>query len=157
MFLNVCKNIFHISHVRTSHIVKDSKRCFNMKSSTYYFHIKTDIGRFLKYALAYLYINNSVYILIILEITRFSIVQWRFIFNLFFSYQIEFDLKRKLWSAVRKKIITFLRPKYILMQHHLVFCATSTFFCWHEILVRATSTHFCRNKITFCATPNFLF
>ena len=35
MFLNVCKQTFHTSHARKS------KRCFNAKSSTYYFHLKT--------------------------------------------------------------------------------------------------------------------
>ena len=40
MFLNVCKHTFHISHVRIS---PKSKRCFNVKSSTYYFHMKDTI------------------------------------------------------------------------------------------------------------------
>ena len=40
MFFNVCKQIFHISHVRIS---QKSKRCSNVKSSTYYFHMKTKI------------------------------------------------------------------------------------------------------------------
>ena len=33
--MNVCKQIFYISHVRIS------ERCFNAKSSTYHFHMKT--------------------------------------------------------------------------------------------------------------------
>ena len=37
MSLNVCKQTFHISH---AHISKSS---FNVKSSTYYFHMKTKI------------------------------------------------------------------------------------------------------------------
>ena len=37
MFLNVCKQTFHVSHV------PKSKRYFNVKSSTYYFHMKTKI------------------------------------------------------------------------------------------------------------------
>ena len=40
MFLNVCKQTFHISHL--VHISK-SKRYFNVKFSTYYFHIKAKI------------------------------------------------------------------------------------------------------------------
>ena len=39
LFLNACIQIFHISHF--SHI--KSKYCFNEKSSTYYFHMKTEI------------------------------------------------------------------------------------------------------------------
>ena len=41
MFLNVCKqtNFSHISRARIS----KSKRCFIVKSSTYYFHMKTKI------------------------------------------------------------------------------------------------------------------
>ena len=39
MFLNVCKQTFYISHMRISQKVKS---CFNVKSSTYYFHIKTN-------------------------------------------------------------------------------------------------------------------
>ena len=37
MFLNVYKQTFQISHVR---ITQKAKRCFNMKPSTSYFHIK---------------------------------------------------------------------------------------------------------------------
>ena len=37
--LNVCKQTFHISHVRISQKVKG----FNVKSLTYYFHMKTNI------------------------------------------------------------------------------------------------------------------
>ena len=40
MFLNVYKQTFHISHVRIS---QKSKMCFNMKSSAYYFHMKTKL------------------------------------------------------------------------------------------------------------------
>ena len=40
MFLNVYKQTFHISHVRIS---QKSKMCFNTKSSTYYFHMKTKL------------------------------------------------------------------------------------------------------------------
>ena len=40
MFLNVCKQIFHISRVRISQKVK---KWFNKKFSTYYFHMKTKI------------------------------------------------------------------------------------------------------------------
>ena len=40
MFLNVYKQTFHISHVRIS---QKSKMCFNTKSSTYYFHMKTEL------------------------------------------------------------------------------------------------------------------
>ena len=39
LFLNVCKQTFHTSR---AHILK-IKRCFNAKSSTYYFHMKTKI------------------------------------------------------------------------------------------------------------------
>ena len=39
MFLNVCKQTFHISHVRIS----QTKRCFNAKFSTYHFHMKVKI------------------------------------------------------------------------------------------------------------------
>ena len=35
LFLNVCKQTFHILHVRIS-----QKRCFNVKYLTYYFHTK---------------------------------------------------------------------------------------------------------------------
>ena len=34
------KQTFHIAHVR---IISKSKMCFNVKSSTYYFHMKTKI------------------------------------------------------------------------------------------------------------------
>ena len=40
LFLNVCKQTFHISCVRISQKVKGF---FNVKSATYYFHIKTKI------------------------------------------------------------------------------------------------------------------
>ena len=40
MFLNVYKQTFHMSHVRIS---QKSKMCFNTKSSTYYFHMKTKL------------------------------------------------------------------------------------------------------------------
>ena len=40
MLLNVYKQTFHISHVRIS---QKSKMCFNTKSSTYYFHMKTKL------------------------------------------------------------------------------------------------------------------
>ena len=39
--LNVCKQTFRI--ISRAHISK-SKRCFNVKSSTYYFYIKTRIS-----------------------------------------------------------------------------------------------------------------
>ena len=38
MFLNACKQTFHISHV--AHISKN-KMCFDVKLSAYYFHMKT--------------------------------------------------------------------------------------------------------------------
>ena len=38
MFLNVCKQTFHISFV---HISRKLKGAFNVKFSTYYFHVKT--------------------------------------------------------------------------------------------------------------------
>ena len=41
LFLNVCKQTFRI--ISRAHISK-SKRCFNVKSSTYYFYIKTRIS-----------------------------------------------------------------------------------------------------------------
>ena len=41
LFLYVYKQTFHISHV-LAHISK-RKSCFNVKSSTYYFHVKTKI------------------------------------------------------------------------------------------------------------------
>ena len=37
LFLNVCKQTFHISRA----LISKSKGRFNMKSSTYYFHVKT--------------------------------------------------------------------------------------------------------------------
>ena len=37
--MNVCEQTFHISHVRISHKVKG----FNVKCSTYYFHMETKI------------------------------------------------------------------------------------------------------------------
>ena len=40
MFLNVCKQTFHTSHVRISQKVKG---IWNVKSSTYYFYMKTKI------------------------------------------------------------------------------------------------------------------
>ena len=51
MILNVCKQTFHISHMRISQKVK---LCFNMKSSTYYFRMKTKILADFKSALVYL-------------------------------------------------------------------------------------------------------
>ena len=39
MFLKVCKQSFHISRA----YISESKRCFNVKPSAYYFHMKTNI------------------------------------------------------------------------------------------------------------------
>ena len=40
LFLYVCKKTFHKFHVRIS---QKENRCFNVKSSAYYFHMKTNI------------------------------------------------------------------------------------------------------------------
>ena len=42
MFLNVCKQTFHIYHIYHFAHVSKSKRCFNVKSPIYYFHIKAN-------------------------------------------------------------------------------------------------------------------
>ena len=41
LLLNVAKQTFDISQVRMN--ISKSKRCFNLKSSTYYFHVKKKI------------------------------------------------------------------------------------------------------------------
>ena len=42
LFLNGCKQTFHIYHIYHFAHISKSKRCFNVKSPTYYFHIKTN-------------------------------------------------------------------------------------------------------------------
>ena len=67
MFLNVCTQTFNISHVRISQNVK---RCFHVKSSTYYFHVKTKM-------LAYFQICISVslhsfFLLLVTVVAQFT-------------------------------------------------------------------------------------
>ena len=93
----------------------------------------------------YLYINNSNYILIILEITRFSIAQWQFIFNLFFS-----DMKTM--ARRSEKNNTCLFPKYILMQHHLVFVNMKYFFVLHQLFFVDMKYYFVQHQHIFVET-----
>ena len=42
LFRNACKQTFHIYHIYYFAHISKSKRCFNVKSPTYYFHIKAN-------------------------------------------------------------------------------------------------------------------
>ena len=72
-------------------------------------------------------------------------------FILLISNSVWFE--KKLWGIVRKKI-TVLRPKYTLMQHHLVFVNMKYFFVLHQLFFDDINTFLC-NINTFLSKPNY--
>ena len=60
-FLNVCKQTFHIYHIYHFAHTSKSKRCFNVKSPAYYFHIKTNTMADFQICISVPLINQELY------------------------------------------------------------------------------------------------
>ena len=70
-------------------------------------------------------------------------------FILLISNSVWFE--KKLWGIVRKKI-TVLRPKYTLMQHHLVFVNMKYFFVLHQLFFVDMKYYFVQHQHIFVET-----
>ena len=125
MFLNVCKQTFHISS--RAHISR-SKRCFNVKSSTYYFHMKEKI-------LA----DFEICIIVPSNIQKLSpVTVWntikrqhhsRFFLNIYASFvQLAFSLELFLFSITTAAIL-FLSNSYKNLTREIKFCCCCCYCC----------------------------
>ena len=65
-----------------------------------------------------------------------------------------FKYSMLVWHADTEKMITFLRTKYFLMQHHLVFVNMKYFFVQHQFFCWHQNTFSC-NINTFLSTPDY--
>ena len=71
-------------------------------------------------------------------------------FNL--QYEIPLLINAKIWGAFPEKILTFLRTKYFLMQHHLVFVDMKYVFVLHQLFFDDMGYFFVQHQHVFVET-----